>query len=167
MFDCKNKIEKICTFIETINRTTRWGSNRPLACCLVYSFYNCTDFSNFIFAIKQGGLDKTFDDIHLRKLYVRKTVSRLKCTIRHLQGVYLIFRHLRYWNCGQIADLTVKYTKYHIHYNIFPTFSENFNVISQPWSKLQLQTQSEFEFKIYTPIASAFTLSDFIVFGWR
>ena len=64
-----------------------------------------------------------------------------------------------------MADLTVKYTKYHICSNIVPTFSENFNVISQPWSKLQLQTQSEFEFKIYTPIASAFTLSDFIVFG--
>ena len=61
-----------------------------------------------------------------------------------------------------MADLTVKYTKYHICSNIFPTFSENF---SQLWSKLQLQTQSEFEFKIYTPIASAFTLSDFIVFG--
>ena len=26
----------------------------------LYSFYNCTDFSNFIFAIKQEGLDKTF-----------------------------------------------------------------------------------------------------------
>ena len=26
-------------------------------CCAA----NCTDFSNFIFAIKQGGLDKTFD----------------------------------------------------------------------------------------------------------
>ena len=32
----------------------------PVACCPVYSFYNCTDFSNFIFAIKQEGLDKTF-----------------------------------------------------------------------------------------------------------
>ena len=35
--------------------------NRPLVCCPVYSFSNCTGFSNFIFAIKQGGLDKTFD----------------------------------------------------------------------------------------------------------
>ena len=64
-----------------------------------------------------------------------------------------------------MADLTVKYTKYHICSNIFPTFSENFIVINQPWSQLQPQTQSEFEFKIYTPIASAFTLSDVIAFG--
>ena len=64
LFDCKNKIGKICTVRETINRTTRQGSNRPLACCPVYSFYNCTDFSNFIFAIKQGDLDKTFDVQH-------------------------------------------------------------------------------------------------------
>ena len=45
LFDCKNKIGKICTVRETINRTTRQGSNRPLACCPVYSFSNCTDFS--------------------------------------------------------------------------------------------------------------------------
>ena len=64
-----------------------------------------------------------------------------------------------------MADLTVKYTKYHICSNIFPTFSENFNLISQPWSKLQLQTQSEFEFKIYIPTDYGFTLSDFIELG--
>ena len=36
-------------------------TNQPLVCCPVYSFCNCTDFSNFIFAIKQACLDKTFD----------------------------------------------------------------------------------------------------------
>ena len=40
---------------------TRQHTRGHLACCPVYSFYNCTEFSNFIFAIKQGGLDKTFD----------------------------------------------------------------------------------------------------------
>ena len=39
-------------------------SNRPLACCSVYSFSNCTDFSNFMFAIKQGGLEKTLEVKH-------------------------------------------------------------------------------------------------------
>ena len=37
------------------------GSIRPLAWGAVYCASNCTDFSNLIFAIKQGGLDKTFD----------------------------------------------------------------------------------------------------------
>ena len=36
-------------------------SNRPLALGTVYSASNCTDFSNFIFAIKQGGLEKTLE----------------------------------------------------------------------------------------------------------
>ena len=31
----------------------------PLAWGTVYCASNCTDFSNFIFAIKQGGLEKT------------------------------------------------------------------------------------------------------------
>ena len=36
-------------------------SNRPLACCPVYFFSNCVDFSNFIFSIKQGSLKKTLE----------------------------------------------------------------------------------------------------------
>ena len=35
--------------------------NRPLACWTVYCASNCTDFSNFIFAIKQGGLGRTLE----------------------------------------------------------------------------------------------------------
>ena len=37
------------------------GSIRPLAWGTVYCASNCTDFSNFIFAIKQGGLEKTLE----------------------------------------------------------------------------------------------------------
>ena len=36
-------------------------SNRPLAWGTVYCASNCTDFSNFIFAIKQGGFGKTLE----------------------------------------------------------------------------------------------------------
>ena len=35
--------------------------NRPLAWETVYCASNCTDFSNFIFAIKRGGLEKTLE----------------------------------------------------------------------------------------------------------
>ena len=42
------------------NRTSH-GCQQPLVCCPVHSFYNCTDFSNFIFAIKWACLDATFD----------------------------------------------------------------------------------------------------------
>ena len=37
------------------------SAGQHAACCPVYSFSNCTDFSNFIFAIKQGGLEKTLE----------------------------------------------------------------------------------------------------------
>ena len=55
------KLKKICKVRGTMNRPPCKGSNRPLAWGTVYCACNCTNFSNFIFAIKQGGLEKTLE----------------------------------------------------------------------------------------------------------
>ena len=48
-------------YIHIYKFTVRIRLIQPLSWGTVYCASNCTDFSNFIFAIKQGGLDKTFD----------------------------------------------------------------------------------------------------------
>ena len=42
-------------------RTSNLDSIQPLAWVTIYCASNCTDFSDFIFAIKQGGLEKTLE----------------------------------------------------------------------------------------------------------
>ena len=45
----------------TLYPTPTLGSIRPLALGIGYTVAQCLDTPNFIFAIKHGGLDKTFD----------------------------------------------------------------------------------------------------------
>ena len=52
----KIKLEKSVQLQKLQTRQHTRGQVETLACCRVYSFYNCTDFSNFIFALKQEGL---------------------------------------------------------------------------------------------------------------
>ena len=61
LFDCKNKIGSICTLSDTTNNPPRQGLIRPLVWWIVYSVAKCTDTPNFTFAIKQRGLETTFD----------------------------------------------------------------------------------------------------------
>ena len=56
----KIKLEK-SVHLEAQKTVPNAKSIQPLAWVTVYCASNCTDFSNFISAIKQGGLDKTLE----------------------------------------------------------------------------------------------------------
>ena len=69
-------------------------------CWPVYSFYNCTNFSNFIFAIKQGGSDKTLD-VHSvpsckKRSYKKRLVDMATFKKRQLVEIDMVKKRISY-----------------------------------------------------------------------
>ena len=83
-------------------------------------------------------------------------------SIESTTGCLLSFHTPWILDCGKMAHLTMDFTKYQMHYNVIPTYVENFIKIKQLWSPIQPPRLPEVRSKIY--ISSGHSLSNMCIY---